>query len=250
MAKAGAGRRPLHGDHEALKQALRTVYAEQGVIPALAGLAAVWGFASKSSAARVVAVLLEEGFLQAAPGRRLRPGKNFSPPAEDRDVVDEAVQRWASGYGNAPYHAYDIASRLQGVARKIDQGSERAAARMGVTAGEIQVLDALYRLGPPFTSSPTALKRQFILSLAGVGKRLAGLERKRLIDRLVDERDGRGLLVRLNDAGRALLERAVAQDNQEPHIAWVWELLPEEVAELSRLLRKAQRIIEKKLSLS
>ncbi len=257
MSKLKTGRRRKHRDGEGLKEAIRAHYATQGVIPSLAGLAALWGFASKSSAARVVDSMLEEGFLQQAAGQRLRPGSNFTirlnataganaGADEDADAVDEAVNRWATGYETAPYKAYDILARLQRLARVIAQGEELAAAKLGVTAGEVQVLDALYRLGPPYTTSPTALKRQFIISLAGVGKRIAGLERKRLIDRVEDERDGRGLLVRLNNAGRALLERAVEQDNSEPHVAWVWELLPEEFAQLSSLLRKAQRIIQSK----
>ncbi len=253
MSKGKTGRPRKHRDGEGLKEAIRAHYAAQGVIPSLASLAELWGFASKSSAARVVDSMLEEGFLQQAGGQRLRPGSNFNIRMnanagvdEDADAVDEAVNRWATGYETAPYKAYDILSRLQRLNRIIAQGEELAAAKLGVTASEVQVLDALYRLGPPYTASPTALKRQFIISLAGVGKRISGLERKKLIDRVVDERDGRGLLVQLNNAGRALLERAVMQDNSEPHVAWVWELLPEEVAQFSSLLRKAQRIIQKK----
>jgi DNA-binding MarR family transcriptional regulator len=60
----------------------------------------------------------------------------------------------------------------------IEQGMSRMASRFGITSGELLVLDALYRLGPPYTTTPTTLKRNFVTSLAGVGKRLDGLAQR------------------------------------------------------------------------
>jgi DNA-binding MarR family transcriptional regulator len=189
--------------------------------------------------------MLEDDILAEAPGRRLRPGPNFAAPEtnESADAVDMAVDRWAHGYAEEPSRAYDLTVRVLRLARAIEHGVSRAAGRLGLSSGELLLMDALYRLGPPFMIAPTALKRHFLISLAGIGKRVDRLESLGLIDRVPDEKDGRAMLVRLNKRGQNLLAQAVEADKTEPHIAWAMELIPEERAALSHILRRAQRRI-------
>jgi DNA-binding MarR family transcriptional regulator len=120
----------------------------------------------------------------------------------------------------------------------------RASAREGINAGELMVLDALYRAGPPHSITPTALRRHLLLSLAGVGKRVDRLTALGLVERVPDERDRRSQLVRLSAKGRALLDRAVEADAREAHIAWAIELSSEERAVMLRVLRRAQHRID------
>lgn len=212
----------------------------------MAALADLWGFASKSSAARVVEVLLAEGFLERAPGRRLRPGPAFASPAgpDWGDLVDEAVSQWVRSYGEDPGRGYELTSRILRLAWAIQAGIERNSALEGLTAGEVMVLDALYRVGPPYQATPTALKNYFLISLAGVGKRVEHLHRMGLVDRVRDPHDRRSLLVQLNSKGRAALQRLVEVDRVAPHIAWSNRLSAADQAMLSRLLRAAQHEIE------
>lgn len=226
-----------------IRNRLRDHYAVHGAIPPLAALAKLWGFTSKSSAARIVALLIEEGVLAPAPGRRLRPGPAFDTNGA-RDPVDIAVDRWSEHYPADPIRGYDIASRILHLARSIEAGIARASAREGISYGELMVLDALYRIGPPHSVTPTALRRHLLLSLAGVSKRVDRLAALGLIDRVADDRDGRRQLVRLNDKGRALLDRAVEADRHEAHIAWAIELTQAERAILGDVLRRAQRRID------
>ena len=230
-------------DRNAIRDRLREYYEQHGAIPPLAALADLWGFASKSSAARIVAALVEEGFLARAPGRRLRAGPAFN--SEPRDVVDIAVDRWSAHYPQEPIRGYDVTSRILHLARSIEAGVARASAREGINAGELMVLDALYRVGPPHSITPTALRRHLLLSLAGVGKRVERLTALGLVERAPDERDRRSQLVQLSDKGRALLDRLVEADRDEAHIAWAIELGPEERAMVLRVLRRAQQRIDK-----
>lgn len=230
-------------DRDAIRDRLRGHYEQHGAIPPLAALATLWGFASKSSASRIVAELIEDGVLATAPGRRLRPGPAFAKD-DARDPVDVAVDRWSAHYPEAPIRGYDITSRVLHLARSIEAGVARASAREGINAGELMVLDALYRAGPPHSITPTGLRRHLLLSLAGVGKRVDRLTVLELVERVPDAHDGRSQFVRLTERGRALLDRAVEADAREAHIAWAIELSPEERAAMLRILRRAQHRID------
>jgi len=229
-------------DRDAIRDRLRAHYAQHGAIPPLAALAALWGFASKSSAARIVAELIAGGVLAPAPGRRLRPGPAFGGDAPD--PPDGAVDRWRAHDPEAPIRSYDVISRILHLARSIEAGVARASAREGINAGELMVLDALYRVGPPHGITPTALRRHLLLSLAGVGKRVDRLTARGLVERVPDARDRRSQLVRLSETGRALLDRAVAAEAREAHVRWAIELSPEERAVMLRVLRRAQQRID------
>ena len=69
-------------------------------------------------------------------------------------------------------------------------------------------MDAL-PVGPPHRLSPTRLGRGLMLSSAGVTSRIDRLERRRLVHRLPDPDDRRGVIVELTEEG-ARLDEAVA----------------------------------------
>lgn len=224
------------------KAALRTYHREHGTIPPLAALARLWGYASKSSASRIVSEMVADGFLAAAPGRRLRPGPAFDQ--DDSDPVDLAVEQGTQGYPQGPSRAYDLTVRVLRLARSIEAGMARVTAHHGLNVGELLVLDALYRLGPDRAIAPTALRRHFLLSLAGLGKRVDRLERLGLLDRMPDEKDGRSTLISLNAAGRDVLRQCAEDDRAEPHIRWAIELPETQKSALHAILKLAQRRID------
>jgi DNA-binding MarR family transcriptional regulator len=230
-------------DRDAIRDRLREHYGRHGAVPPLAALADLWGFASKSSAARIVAELIKEGVLAPAPGRRLRPGPAFGGDRAP-DPAEVTVDRRSAPDPDAPVRGHDIASRMLHLARSIEAGVARASAREGINAGELMVLDALDRVGPPHSITPTALRRYLRLSLAGVGKRVDRLTALGLVERVPDARDRRSQRVRLSATGRALLDRMISADAREAHIRWAIELSPEERAVMLRVLRRAQQRID------
>lgn len=228
--------------------------ADHGTVPSIAGLARLWGFASKSSAARRVDGMIEAGLLEWSPDRRLRPGPAFAsagigPAGVERredgpDPLDLAVDRWSAGYEPDLTRAYEVIVRLRRLVRAIEVELTRTAATEGLSAGEVLVLDALFRVGPPYRIAPTDLKRLFLISLAGVAKRVDRLHALGLIDRVPNPNDGRGLLVQLNERGIAVLKRLVDLDRAAAHISWPLALPQEDYETLLRAIKLGQARIE------
>jgi DNA-binding MarR family transcriptional regulator len=235
-------------------QALRAYYAEHRSIPSLAGLARLWGYGAKSWAAAIVQRLKREGILEDAPGRRLRPGTLFepaaAPPPRTRrrragaDPIDRAAGTWAAEVSDQAAEAYALSFRIVTIAALIEQGFREEVRPLGLNGGEVLVLDALRRTGPPYESSAARLKDSFLVSFAGIGKRLERLERRGYVERRADSSDRRRQLVRLTPAGLALL-RDGFRKRYAGHIRALMALPPAERRQLAASLRRVQGLIER-----
>jgi DNA-binding MarR family transcriptional regulator len=84
---------------------------------------------------------------------------------------------------------------------------ERLMADHGITRGIFDVLTTLRRVDAPHTLSPRKIARSLLLSGAGLTSRLDRLEADKLVVRLPDPHDGRGLKVRLTPKGLRLVDR-------------------------------------------
>jgi DNA-binding MarR family transcriptional regulator len=84
---------------------------------------------------------------------------------------------------------------------------ERLMAEHGITRGIFDVLTTLRRADAPHTLAPRKIARSLLLSGAGLTSRLDRLETDKLIVRLPDPHDGRGLKVRLTPKGLRLVDR-------------------------------------------
>jgi DNA-binding MarR family transcriptional regulator len=108
-----------------------------------------------------------------------------------------------------------IIANIQRAARLIEQGTEQLAARHGTSVGEILVLGALRRMGPPYASSLSDLRRHFWITLPGMSKRINNLERLGFVERIRNPDDGRGALVRLTRKGYALPDYHVSDPSPQ-----------------------------------
>lgn len=235
------GRARRAGDEwrlDACRAAIEAHYGEHRTIPSMAGLARLWNYASKSSAARRVNELIGAGVLVWSSDRRLAPGPAFHltpdstaasdarPAVEDvaeadgPDPLQAALAAWATDYDPALVRSYSVTTRLLRLARSMERHMTLSAATEGLTSGDVLLLDALYRVGPPHRIAPTALKHYFLMSLAGVAKRVDRLEAAGFIERVPNPDDRRGLFIQLTAAGRAALARLVEADRSAPHILW------------------------------
>lgn len=268
MTGGTAGREDARRGLDACRSALEAHYAAHGTIPSMAGLARLWGYASKSSAARRVDQLLAEGVIAWSADRRLAPGPAFPaapaataavgqgsvgqeagvPVPRDRDEdgpdpLHAALRAWASDYDPVLVRSYSVTTRLLRVARAIEQQMDQSAAREGLTSGDVLLLDALYRVGPPHRIAPTALKHYFLMTLAGVAKRVDRLAAQGLIDRVPNPDDGRGRLIELTARGKAALSRLVEMDRSAPAIVWPAALPDAEYRALVSALLRAEELI-------
>lgn len=244
---------------EACRAALEAHYAMHRTIPSMSGLAKLWNYASKSSAARRVEQLIDAGVLSWSPDRRLAPGPAFrvapdlpaaalhaSPApteADNADPLQAALAAWATDYGPELVRSYSVTTRLLRLARGMERHMARSAAGEGLTSGDVLLLDALHRVGPPHRIAPTALKHYFLMSLAGVAKRVDRLAALGFIRRVPNPDDRRGLFIELTEAGRGALARLVAADRAAPHILWPMALSEPQHRALIDALTVAERLV-------
>lgn len=237
---------------------LEAHYAEYRTIPSMAGLARLWDYASKSSAARRVDEMIGAGMLVWSPDKRLAPGPAFrlAPDGGDGLLVPENVEEadgpdplqaaltaWATDYDPALVRSYSVTTRLLRLARGMERHMTMSAATEGVTSGDVLLLDALYRVGPPHRIAPTALKHYFLMSLAGVAKRVDRLEGLGFIERVPNPEDRRGLFIELTASGQAALSRLVEADRAAPHIVWPTALSDQQFGILLESLTIAEQLV-------
>jgi DNA-binding MarR family transcriptional regulator len=239
-------------------EALSDHYAKHRSIPPLSDLACLWGYRAKSWAAAIVAELKQREILESAPGRRLRPGAKFPlrperalpgvRAARDRafarnDPIEAAAAVWATEVSGAAADAYALVIRIATLAGLMEREFKREAHSIGLSAGEVMVLDALRRLGPPYESSAALLKDHFLISFAGIGKRVKRLERLGHVERSVNPKDRRIQTVRLTESALTMLRKRF-RHRYAKHIRAVLQLSQAERRQLARTLRELQQRID------
>jgi DNA-binding MarR family transcriptional regulator len=132
----------------------------------------------------------------------------------ERDWIDQVVERWSALRPGLPVDAYHVTGRISRIAARIARREEEIFGQFRLTRADVGVLSALYMSPPPHTLSPTQLFRGLMLSSAGMTKRLDQLERRGLVQRNPDPRDGRGVTVQLTDTGRRLVSKAIAANTR------------------------------------
>lgn len=100
-----------------------------------------------------------------------------------------------------------IQARLFTLSRAVDAEIGRIAAENGLNTGEMVILGALKRMGPPHQSTASDLLRRHWVSMPGLMKQLSRLEEHGLIERELDQNDRRRRFVRLKKAAHAMFAR-------------------------------------------
>jgi DNA-binding MarR family transcriptional regulator len=159
------------------------------------------------------------------------------------DHIDRILAEWERERPELDLLPIAVVGRILRAARYLDREVERELARFGLTISEFNALSALRRTGAPYRLSPKHLSSSLLLSSGGLTKLLERLEAPGLIVREPDPDDGRGVLVRLTDAGKALQEEAFAahRENEAELLAALDE---NERADLGDLLRNLLATLE------
>jgi DNA-binding MarR family transcriptional regulator len=127
-----------------------------------------------------------------------------------RDDVDGLVQAWQRERPDLDVTPLEVLSRVLRLARHLDLARRAAFEGHGLEVWEFDVLAALRRAGPPYTMSPGQLITQTLVSSGTMTNRIDRLAARRLVERLPDPVDGRGIQVRLTAAGRSRVDDAMA----------------------------------------
>ncbi|MFT7463106.1 MAG: DNA-binding MarR family transcriptional regulator [Pseudohongiellaceae bacterium] len=125
-----------------------------------------------------------------------------------------------------------ILGRLMILSRLADAGVESALRAHGLTIPEFDVLAVMRRCGPPFKQPVGVLWEHTLLSSGAMTNRIDRLEQKKLVRRVPNPTDRRGVFVELTPKGRTMIDELVGL------------LLAEALERVSVLSAKDQRQLE------
>jgi DNA-binding MarR family transcriptional regulator len=130
----------------------------------------------------------------------------------EKDWTDALLDRLGATRSRKEIDAYQVTARISRLGLHIARQQDEAFGRLGLNRGEVGVLGALLFAGSRQQLSPTQLFKGLMLSSAGITSRLDRLERRGYVKRTRHPNDRRGVLVALTDAGRDVLQQAIAID--------------------------------------
>ena len=128
------------------------------------------------------------------------------------DAVDRIVAQWAVARPDLDVSPMTVVGRIHRAAAALDVRLRATFAEYGLADGEFDVLATLRRSGPgaPYRLTPGELSDSMMVTSGAVTKRVDRLERAGLVSREVSAADGRGRVITLTEAGRALGDEALA----------------------------------------
>lgn len=127
---------------------------------------------------------------------------------EKRDSVDLIQRETARAFPEFDAGAGTITARIRRTNLHLDRAAEELLKAFNITGASMDVLAALFSVGPPYQLTPTDLYRGHMMSSAGITARLDVLERAGLAARSRDPRDRRGVLVTLTKTGLKVVKEA------------------------------------------
>lgn len=154
-----------------------------------------------------------------------------------QDEVDRIVAAWQRERPDLDPAPLQVFSRLSRLARQLELARRTAFNTHGLESGAFDVLSALRRSGEPYELTPGKLLAENLVTSGTMTNRIDRLARAGYVQRAKDASDGRVVLVRLTDEGRAVVDAAMAD-----LLAWEAELLEgldvQAQSELAGLLRR------------
>lgn len=134
----------------------------------------------------------------------------MTPAPDGCDEVDRVVAAWRRERPDLDVSPLEVLSRVSRLARHLDRARSAAFAAHGLENWEFDVLAALRRSGPPYELSPGHLVADTLVTSGTMTNRIDRLATRDLVRRRPDPEDGRGVLVHLTEAGRILVDTALA----------------------------------------
>jgi DNA-binding MarR family transcriptional regulator/DNA-binding XRE family transcriptional regulator len=166
----------------------------------------------------------------------LGDGRGNEAARLDGDVVQHSLESWRRAWPQFDPEVFAVIARLLHLGHHVDHSIAVLAEGLGMNSGDVMVLGALRRMGAPFESTPTGLKRLLWISLPGLKKRVDRLAELGMVERIDNPLDRRGQLVRLTSRGHEALEELLS--HPAPVFVAVQALGGADRRRLSHALRK------------
>lgn len=126
------------------------------------------------------------------------------------DRVDEILAQWRTERPDLDVSPVGVIGRLHRLAERLRDELVALYREYGLGEGEFDVLATLRRTGDPYELAPGELAAHTMVTTGAVSKRLDRLEALGYVQRRSSDRDGRGRVVGLTDAGVAVIDDAFA----------------------------------------
>ena len=127
------------------------------------------------------------------------------------DEVDAIVQAWRRERPDVDVAPMEVLSRISRLARRLDRLRATAFSAHDLEYWEFDVLAALRRAGPPYQLSPGQLLYETLVTSGTMTNRVDRLTDRGFVTRQDHPKDRRGVLVQLTDAGKDVVDAALAE---------------------------------------
>ncbi len=125
------------------------------------------------------------------------------------DQIDRIIAEWQHSQPSLDTTPLAVLGRIARLMGYFEQVRDSVLAQHQLKYGEFDVLLTLRRQGEPYTLSPSQLSQSLLLTSGGISKRIDKLENAGLVERLPDDADRRGVMIRLSDSGLAKVNQAL-----------------------------------------
>lgn len=145
------------------------------------------------------------------------------PPAEagrGGGVIDLITAQWTTERGDLDLDNFLLAIYFMRLGTIVDRAYDRMSRRKyGINGGDMRVLLALRRSGPPYVKRPTDLFRALLVTSGAITKKVDRLVGAGLAERLPDPSHNGGFLVRLTKKGLQIVDEIVVSLANESVLA-------------------------------
>lgn len=125
------------------------------------------------------------------------------------DQIDRIIAEWQHSQPSLDTTPLAVLGRIARLMGYFEQVRDGVLAQHQLKYGEFDVLLTLRRQGEPYTLSPSQLSQSLLLTSGGISKRIDKLENAGLVERLPDDADRRGVMIRLSASGLAKVNQAL-----------------------------------------
>ena len=161
----------------------------------------------------------------------------------DLDHVGRVMAQWQEARPDLDVAPQGIIGRLHRLATRLTEELVAIHAEFGLGEGEFDVLATLRRAGAPYALTPSELAAWTMVSSGAVTKRVDRCLQQGWVTRRHSDRDARGRVIALSDAGRELIDRAFEAHMANEH-RLVASLSERQRAQLAHLLEMWGRALD------
>lgn len=133
------------------------------------------------------------------------------------DHVSTVHEQWLAERPDLDTTPVLVIGRIHRIAAALTPELTAVYADYGLGEGEFDMLATLRRQGEPYALTPGELGERTMVTSGAVSKRLDRLEARGLLERRPTAGDGRSRTVHLTEAGRALIDEAMAAHMANEH---------------------------------